>query len=296
MRALITGGKGFVGQWLAAHLKDRGDEVAVIDLETDVADGAAVRRVMHDVVPDAVYHLAAMTHVGESWEHPSQVLRVNVLGTAEILAAAQGGDAEGAGPGGELRRGLRRREPRAAPLGEATPTAPASPYAASKLAAEVVSLQAWRGYGQAVVVVRPFNHIGPGQSPNFFVPAMAKRIVEARRSGAASLRVGTLTTRRDFTDVRDVVAAYRLLIEEGTPGEIYNVCSGVDVAMSDVATQLLALAGADLTLETDPDLVRPVDVPVLRGDAALLRAATGWEPRVPLATTLADVLASWEAD
>jgi len=182
------------------------------------------------------------------------------------------------------------------PLGEATPTAPASPYAASKLAAEVVSLQAWRGYGQAVVVVRPFNHIGPGQSPNFFVPAMAKRIVEARRSGAASLRVGTWTTRRDFTDVRDVVAAYRLLIEEGAPGEIYNVCSGVDVAMADVAAQLLALAGADLTLETDPELVRPVDVPVLRGEAARLRADTGWEPRVPLATTLADVLASWEAD
>ena len=89
MRALITGGKGFVGQWLAAHLKDRGDEVAVIDIETDVADGAAVARVMADVVPEAVYHLAAMTHVGESWEHPGQVLRVNVLGTAEILAAAR---------------------------------------------------------------------------------------------------------------------------------------------------------------------------------------------------------------
>jgi GDP-4-dehydro-6-deoxy-D-mannose reductase len=296
MRALITGGKGFVGQWLAAHLKDRGDEVAVIDLETDVADGAAVRRVMHDVRPDAVYHLAAMTHVGESWEHPSQVLRVNVLGTAEILAAARAetpqarvlvvSSAEVYGVVG----------PDQLPLGEATPTAPASPYAASKLAAEVVSLQAWRGYGQPVVVVRPFNHIGPGQSPNFFVPAMAKRIVEARRSGAASLRVGTLTTRRDFTDVRDVVAAYRLLIAEGIPGEVYNVCSGVDVAMSDVAAQLLALDGADLTLETDPELVRPVDVPVLRGDAALLRAATGWEPQIPLATTLADVLASWEAD
>ena len=106
--------------------------------------------------------------------------------------------------------------PEQLPLGEDTPTAPASPYAASKLAAEAVALQAWRGYGQAVVVVRPFNHIGPGQSPNFFVPALAKRIVEARRSGARSLRVGTLTTRRDFTDVRDVVVAYRLLVERGS--------------------------------------------------------------------------------
>jgi GDP-4-dehydro-6-deoxy-D-mannose reductase len=296
MRALITGGKGFVGQWLAAHLKDAGDEVAVIDLETDVSDGAAVRRVMGDVRPEAVYHLAAMTHVGESWENPSQVLKVNVLGTAELLAAAR-----------TLEEAPRMLvvssaevygvvSPAQLPLGEDTPTAPATPYAASKLAAEAVALQAWRGYQQPVIVVRPFNHIGPGQSPNFAVPALAKRIVEARRSGAGSLSVGTLTTRRDFTDVRDVVVAYRLLMEAGVPGTIYNVCSGHDVAISEVAEQLLALAGARLELVTDPDLVRPVDVPVLRGDGGLLRAATGWSPSIPLATTLADVLTSWEAD
>jgi GDP-4-dehydro-6-deoxy-D-mannose reductase len=296
MRALITGGKGFVGQWLAAHLKDRGDDVAVIDLETDVADAAAVGRVMSAVSPEAVYHLAAMTHVGESWENPSQVLRVNVLGTAEVLAAAR---AQRVGPrvlvvsSAEVYGVV---VPEQLPLGEETPTVPASPYAASKLAAEAVALQAWRGFGQPVVVVRPFNHIGPGQSPNFFVPALAKRIVEARRSGSGSLRVGTLTTRRDFTDVRDVVVAYRLLIEHGEAGEVYNVCSGRDVAMSEVAARLLALAGTDLTLETDPALVRPVDVPVLRGDASKLRAVTGWEATTPLATTLGDVLASWEAD
>jgi len=296
MRALITGGKGFVGQWLSAHLKDRGDDVAIIDLETDVADGAAVRRVMSDVRPDAVYHLAAMTHVGDSWEHPSQVLRVNVLGTAEILAAARAipelprvlvvSSAEVYGVVGTDQL----------PLDEHTATLPASPYAASKLAAEAVALQAWRGYGQPVMVVRPFNHIGPGQSPNFFVPALAKRIVEARRAGAGSLPVGTLTTRRDFTDVRDVVVAYRWLIEAGEPGGVYNVCSGRDVAMAEVAHDLLRLAGADLELVTDPALVRPVDVPRLRGDATLLRETTGWVPVIPLATTLADVLASWEAD
>ena len=296
MRALITGGKGFVGQWLAGHLKDQGDEVAVIDLETDVADGAAVRRVFADVAPDAVYHLAAMTHVGESWEDPSRVLRVNVLGTAEVLAAAR------QLPAGPRVLVVSSAEvygivtPEQLPLDEHAPTVPASPYAASKLAAEAVALQAWRGYGQPVIVVRPFNHIGPGQSPNFFVPALAKRIVEARRTGAGALRVGTLTTRRDFTDVRDVVAAYRLLVEKGAPGAVYNVCSGRDVAMSEVASELLRLAGVELTLETDPELVRPVDVPVLRGDASLLREATGWQPTTPLATTLADVLSSWEAD
>jgi GDP-4-dehydro-6-deoxy-D-mannose reductase len=223
-------------------------------------------------------------------------LRVNVLGTAEILAAARTLD--------ESPRILVISSaevygvvtPAQLPLDEDTPAVPASPYAASKLAAEAVALQAWRGYGQPVIVVRPFNHIGPGQSPNFFVPAFAKRIVDARRSGARSLPVGTLTTRRDFTDVRDVVAAYRLLVERGVPGEVYNVCSGRDVAMSEVAAQLLELAGADLALETDPALVRPVDVPVLRGSAERLRASTGWEPLIPLATTLADVLTSWETD
>ena len=296
MRALITGGKGFVGQWLASHLKDAGDEVVVIDVETDIANGPALRKVVADAAPDAVYHLAAMTHVGESWENPSEVLRVNVLGTAEILAAGRVlatppttlivSSAEVYGT----------VTPEQLPLREDTPTGPATPYAASKLAAEAVALQAWRGYRQPVIVVRPFNHIGSGQSPNFAVPALAKRIVEARKSGAGSLRVGTLTTRRDFTDVRDVVVAYRLLIERGQVGTVYNVCSGRDVAISEVADELLALAGADLKLVIDPALVRPVDVPVLRGDADLLHAATGWSPSIPLATTLADVLTSWEAD
>ncbi|HWE67290.1 MAG TPA: GDP-mannose 4,6-dehydratase [Acidimicrobiales bacterium] len=296
MRALITGGKGFVGQWLATHLKDRGDEVVVIDVETDVADGAALRAVVTKAAPEAIYHLAAMTHVGESWENPSEVLRVNVLGTAELLAAAR------ALPTSPTVLVVSSAEvygvvsPENLPLGEDAPTAPATPYAASKLAAEAFALQAWRGYRQPVIVVRPFNHIGPGQSPNFAVPALAKRIVEAKKSGARSLRVGTMTTRRDFTDVRDVVVAYRLLIEHGAPGTVYNVCSGRDVAISEVAEDLLALAGADLELVTDPDLVRPVDVPVLRGDPALLAAATGWSASIPLATTLADVLASWEAD
>jgi GDP-4-dehydro-6-deoxy-D-mannose reductase len=296
MRALITGGKGFVGQWLASHLKDCGDEVVVIDIETDISNGPALRNVVAEASPEAIYHLAAMTHVGESWENPSEVLRVNVLGTAEVLAAAR---ALATAPtvlvvsSAEVYGTV---SPEQLPLREDAPTAPATPYAASKLAAEAVALQAWRGYRQPVIVVRPFNHIGPGQSPNFAVPALAKRIVEARKAGVGTLRVGTLTTRRDFTDVRDVVVAYRLLIRQGQVGTVYNVCSGRDVAISEVADELLALAHAELELVIDPDLVRPVDVPVLRGDAGLLHATTGWSPSIPLATTLADVLTSWEAD
>lgn len=295
MRALVTGGKGFVGTWLAEHLRACGDEVVAIDVETDVADQAALDPVVADAAPDAVYHLAARTHVGESWEVPAEVLRVNVLGTASVLAAARRlprSPTVLVVSSAEVYGSVRPEE---LPLTEASPVAPVTPYAASKAAAEQVALQAWRGYGQPVVVVRPFNHVGPGQAPTFAVPALARRIVEARRTGAPSLAVGTLTTRRDFTDVRDVVQAYRLLVERGEPGRVYNVCSGRDVAVADVAARLLALAGASLALVTDPALVRPVDVPVLRGDPGLLAAATGWAPAIPLDDTLRDVLASWEA-
>jgi GDP-4-dehydro-6-deoxy-D-mannose reductase len=293
VRAFITGGGGFVGKWLAEHLREQGDDVVAVDLEVDVADTAAIAPALEAAAPDAIYHLAAMTHVGQSWESPAAVLSVNVLGTACVLAAARGlarspvvlvvssAEVYGAVAESEL------------PLDESAPVAPLTPYAASKAAAEQVALQAWRGYGQPVIVVRPFNHIGPGQSPSFAVPALASRIAQAEHDGTKTLSVGTLSTRRDFTDVRDVVRAYRRLVDVGAPGTIYNVCSGVDVAMSEIASRLLALAGADLTLVTDPALVRPVDVPALRGDPARLRAATGWRSEIALEATLHDVLEYW---
>ena len=295
MRALITGGKGFVGAWLADHLRRCGDEVIAIDIETDITDQAALDPVVAAAAPDAVYHLAARTHVGESWKVPAEVLAVNVLGTAAVLAASRqvpGDPKVLVVSSAEIYGSVR---PEQLPLGEGASVAPVTPYAASKAAAEQVALQAWRGYQQPVVVVRPFNHVGPGQAPTFAVSALARRIVEARRSGARTLAVGTLSTRRDFTDVRDVVQAYRLLVEHGEPGAVYNVCSGHDVAVSEVASRLLELAGADLELVTDPELVRPVDVPVLRGDPALLEGATGWKPAIPLDDTLRDVLDYWEA-
>ena len=153
--------------------------------------------------------------------------------------------------------------------------------------------QAFLGHGQHVITVRPFNHIGPGQTPQFAVPALAKRIVEAEGRGARAIPVGNLSARRDFTDVRDVVRAYRLLIESGQAGTVYNVCSGRDVSIREIADGLLELAGSTLEFETDPSLVRPVEVPVLRGDPGRLAAATGWKPEIPLDQTLADVLAYW---
>lgn len=294
MRALITGGKGFVGRWLTAHLRAAGDDVAVVDAETDVTDEASIDRAVAAAAPDAVYHLAARSHVGESWRDPLEVLRVNVLGTAAVLAAARRAREDATVLVVSSAEVYGALGPDELPVGEDAPLRPATPYAASKAAAEDVALQAWRGYGQRVVVVRPFNHVGPGQPPVFAVPALARRVVEARRTGTPQLTVGTVTTRRDFTDVRDVVRAYRLLVERGAPGAVYNVCSGEDVAIADIAGRLMALAGVDLELVTDPALVRPVDVPVLRGDPSRLAAATGWSPAIGLDETLRDILADQE--
>lgn len=295
MRALITGGKGFVGHWLASWLREQGDDVVVADKETDVADQAAITAAVERSAPEAIYHLAALAHVGDSWSSPGEVLRVNVLGTAGVLAAARTAAPEARVLAVSSAEVYGIVTPDELPIGEDVPVRPVTPYAASKAAAEQVALQAWRGYRQPVVVVRPFNHVGPGQGPNFAVSALARRIVEARRTGAETMPVGNLDTRRDFTDVRDVVRAYRSLAIEGEAGGIYNVCSGRDVSIGEVAERLLALSGATLQLVADPELVRPVDVPVLRGDPTRLEAAIGWKPAITLDDTLRDVLDYWSS-
>ena len=290
MRALVTGGSGFVAGWLVRHLEEAGDQVTVADDSTDVTDPAAIGPFVRDAAPEAIYHLAAFTHVGRSWEEPREVFRVNAGGTLELVQAALAceprprvllvGSAEVYGT----------VRPEQLPLGEDAPLMPVSPYAASKVAAEYVGLQAWLGHGLPVIRVRAFNHIGPGQHPSFVVPAFARRIVEARARGDRTLPVGNLSPRRDFTDVRDVVRAYRLLVERGRPGDAYNVCSGRAVSVEEVARRMLELAGADLELVADPELERPVDIPVLLGDNSRIRAATGWGPEVPLDHSLAEVL------
>ena len=294
MRSLITGGRGFVGHWLTDHLRSLGDEVVAIDQEVEVTDPAAVLAAFSEARPDAVYHLAALTHVGQSWDEPLRVLEVNVMGTGVVLAAARrcGTDPKVLVTSSAEVYGA-VTDPSRLPLTEESETAPLTPYAASKLAAEALVAQAWLGHGQHVITVRPFNHIGPGQSPNFAVPALANRIVEAEASGRSTIPVGNLSARRDFTDVRDVVRAYRLLIESGDAGEVYNVCSGRDVSIHQIADTLLELAGTSLEFETDPALMRPVEVPVLRGDPGRLCEATGWKPEITLDQTLADVLAYW---
>jgi GDP-4-dehydro-6-deoxy-D-mannose reductase len=181
------------------------------------------------------------------------------------------------------------------PITEDHGLAPVSPYAASKAAAEMAGLQSWLGSGLEVVRVRPFNHTGPGQRPDFVVPTLARQVADAARSGVGSIRAGNLSPRRDISDVRDVVVAYRLLLEHGVPGEAYNVCSGTAVSIRDIAETLIRLAGGGLSIETDPERVRPVDLPELRGAPAKIHHDTGWRTTIPLEQTLGDVLEFWRS-
>ena len=290
MRAYVTGGSGFVGTWLRAHLEEAGDEVVATGAEVDVTDAEAIAAAMAGARPDAVYHLAGLAHVGRSWQEPAEYFRVNAGGTLNVLEAAR----HCADPprvvvvsSAEVYGSVR---PGQLPVGEDEPMRPVSPYAAGKAAAELLAVQAHLGHGLPVVRARPFNHTGPGQMPTFVVPAFARRIVAAQRDGSGELRVGNLSAARDLLDVRDVVRAYRLLAVGGRPGEVYNVCSGEAVVVGDLVRRMLDLAGADLELVEDPELLRPVDVPVLRGDPSRLCDTTGWRPSTALDDTLRAVL------
>lgn len=292
MRALVTGAGGFVGHHLVAHLRSEGDEVLVTDHAVDgldVTDGAGVLAHMRSTRPEVVYHLAGASDVGGSWQTPQATFRANAEGTLAVLWAARESGVDRVLTVGSADV-YGKVEPADVPISESCPLKPVSPYAASKVAADYVALQAFLGHGQQVVRTRPFNHLGPGQTDRFVAPALASRIAANERSGREEVPVGNLSPRRDFTDVRDVVRAYRLLVERGRAGAVYNVCSGRSVAVQELADRLLAMARTPMRLVEDPDLMRPVDVPNLEGDCSALRADTGWSPQIPLEETLRDLL------
>jgi GDP-4-dehydro-6-deoxy-D-mannose reductase len=298
MRALVTGAAGFVGHHLCAYLRSCGDEVIPADRAAqhgaalDILDPDATAGLLAETKPEVVYHLAGWSDIGGSWADPLGALRVNAEGTLNVLEACRhasvgrvlvisSADVYGIVAEEDL------------PITEAQPLRPVSPYAASKTAADFLALQAGLGHGQDVVRVRAFNHLGPGQSDRFVASAIASRIARNELDGDDEVPVGNLAARRDFTDVRDVVRAYRLLVEHGTAGEVYNVCSGTAVVVQQLADRLLALAESPMRLVVDPERYRPVDVPVVLGDSSKLHRATGWEPAIDLSTTVADLLAYW---
>ena len=304
---LVTGAAGFVGGHLLDVLRPLGlpiegwrrphtpvpfgtDLSGVTWHDVELLDRAGVRAAVERLRPATVFHLAGAAHVGESWQAAASTLQINVMGTHHLLEADR-----------QLGLAARVLVPGSATvyreseslLEESSPLAPQSPYAVSKLAQESLGVRAARE-GQHVVVTRSFNHIGARQAPSFAAASFARQVALSESGRARPvLRVGNLAARRDLMDVRDTVRAYVALVERGTPGATYNVCSGHALLIRELVEGLARRARVRIEIEIDPSLYRPHDAPLVVGDARRLRQDTGWAPRVPLDRTLDDLLAYW---
>jgi GDP-4-dehydro-6-deoxy-D-mannose reductase len=301
---LVTGATGFAGSHLVEHLLEhepalaawsnpRGTPSASADPRVmwrpvDLLDRSAVRSAIAALKPSVVYHCAGAADVGNSWKDPVTPLRVNGLGTHHLLDAL---DATGSTATVVVVGSATVYRITTDPLTEDAPLGPSSPYGVSKLAQEMI---AGRVTSMPVVVVRPFNHAGPRQSPAYVTSSFARQIAEIE-AGLADpvLSVGNLDARRDITDVRDVVRAYRLLAEKGRPRRPYNVCSGRAHRIGDVLDMLLARARRAIRIEIDPSRLRPSDQPVILGDPSRARTEVGWQAAIPIEDTLTDLLDYW---
>jgi len=314
MRVLITGITGFAGSHLADYLLAEQPEVEVfgtkrwrsptenIDhlgdrvqlVECDLKDGSSVRRILADIRPERIFHLAAQSYVPTSWSAPSETLSNNILSQTNIFEAMRSLDLEArvqiAGSSEEY--GL--VHPDEVPIKETNPLRPLSPYAVSKVTQDLLAYQYFRSYGLQVVRTRGFNHTGPRRGEVFVTSSFAKQIA-AIEAGLRTpiLRVGNLSAQRDFTDVRDTVRAYWLALEKGQAGEVYNLASGRAVTIQQLLDMLLSLSEVEVEVQVDPERLRPSDVEILIGDASKFRTATGWEPLIPLEQTVEDLLNYW---
>jgi GDP-4-dehydro-6-deoxy-D-mannose reductase len=310
MRVLITGAAGFVSRHLAAHLFAEGGHdiwglargrhhpdgldprlrLLVVDLQRRDDVDEAVR----ESRPDAVYHLASQASVARSLSDPLDTILNNVVGQVNLLEACvkHAPDARILVVGSNEEYGL--TEPHELPIRETNELRPVSPYAVSKVTQDLLGHQYFATHDLQVVRVRPFTHTGPGQASLFVTPSFASQLAEmelGRRE--RRMQVGFLRGERDFTDVRDVVRGYRLLIERGTAGDIYNLGSGVPRSVRSILDGLLELTTVRPIVEVDPSMIRPREMPVMYADCSKIRAATGWKPEIPFEQTLRDVLEDW---
>jgi GDP-4-dehydro-6-deoxy-D-mannose reductase len=296
MRVLITGADGFVGKHATRIFRERGHDVVELfgspsaasatSMTIDLRDAQAVRDAIDWAKADHVLHLAGASSVAHSHENPGEAFAINTLGTVHLVA------------------GVRHATPNARVLvvssgevygdvdhaaTETDATNPTSPYAASKLAAEIAIHQFVESYGLQVVIARPFNHLGAGQAPHFVVPSFARQIQTIKATGKGELRVGNLEAVRDFSHVLDVVDAYGLLLERGSVGETYNVASGEGRSIRSLLDELIELGRVNVKPAIDPARMRPIELPRLVGDAKKLRTL-GWKPTRTVADALREVL------
>lgn len=310
MRVFITGGTGFVGSHLVDALLANGDELWVLVhaatsnqelpthtrlkiMEGDLLDLPALQTILTAIQPDFIYHLAGQASPALSWKNPALTLAVNAGGTANLLEAARllqhprvlvvtSADLYGPLQLSDL------------PLTEQTVPAPRHPYGVSKWAAAQLVRLYWERYRLPVVEARPFNHIGPRQALGFVVSDFASQLAAIKKGERpAQLLVGNLAAQRDFTDVRDVVRAYQLLVSDGQPGESYLICSGTAVAIELILQMLLEIAGIPVTIHSDLSRMRPSDTPYSYGDYSKIRQHVGWTPQISLQQSLADTFAYW---
>lgn len=306
MRILITGGTGFVGAHLIRFLRTQDNDIFVLASgkptsqesgveyhEADIRDANAVYSLLREINPAQIYHLAGITAVDVSWRNPRLTYEVNVFGALNLFEAAMNLPL----PPRILNVSTSQVYASAAgALTEESPLRPGNPYAASKAMTELLVAQYRDRESGGILTVRPFNHSGCGQLPNFVLPSIAKQFAEIEMGlRPPKLSLGNLNVKRDFTDVRDVVRAYALVLETGRTSEVYNVCSGTPVLLADIINMFQTVSGINVTVDIDPNKVRPAEFATVLGDPSKLEAETGWQREIALQETLKDMLNCWRS-
>lgn len=298
MKALITGSAGFVGTYLTEELHNAGYEVIGFDrvkkpgtIQGDLLDADFIKASIHEEKPDVIFHLAAMADVGLSWKKPQQAFELNVIATINLMEAVR---AFGEKPIKLIMVGSSDQYGHLGASGisvnEEVAVEPASPYAVSKKAQEDIAKVYGKSYGLEICMTRSFNHGGAGQKTGFMIPDFASGIVKIERGESRELLVGNLSSKRDFTHVKDVVRAYRLIAEKGDPGQIYNVGSGKTWSAQEILDQLCSMAKCTIPVRQDPCRMRPSDTPVICCDHSKLTLHTGWTPVYSMMDILTDTL------
>lgn len=305
MKVLITGIDGFVGNYLANFLLEKNNEVygttilddyqkdKVIVKKMNLLDSENVNKIIEEIKPDKIFHLAGQSAVGVSWEIPTVTINVNVNGTINILEAIRKNKLKTriliVGSSDEYGRVT----PKDCPVTEEKDLKPESPYGISKKTQEEISKLYEKVYNLDIVMVRPFNHIGVGQGKNFVVSDFASKISEIEKGECNILKVGNLEAYRDFTDVKDIVRGYDLLLEKGIKGEIYNIGSGKEIKIRTILDKLISMSTKEIKVEVDVEKLRPVDVPLIVCDNSKIKKDTGWVPVISIDETLKEILEYW---